>query len=282
MNRGLHFGLVVFALLTEDAFADYLVVSKAARLRSEPLSKAGVVAFVQPGEALELLDSGDEHNGYYHVRTGSSDTGWIARSQARRRHGDLPPLSEGSAEEEPSAGDVSTANRLRIPLKCGTERWSVKTMSDEDVASLDLKQVKSTTIHVLNDLTPVCGLEPDHRTRDEEHRVYEVTGRVFVVKMEDDRDIHIGIEDPASRETMIVEVVDPTCPGASGSPYLEQLKLARHQFFDALGGGGLSALKGETVRVQGVGFFDKRHNQKGRSSSCLELHPVLKIERSPP
>ena len=29
----------------------------------------------------------------------------------------------------------------------------------------------------------------------------------------------------------------------------------------------------------GIGFFDFGHFQKGRSRSCIELHPILAIER---
>ena len=44
-------------------------------------------------------------------------------------------------------------------------------------------------------------------------------------------------------------------------------------------------LRGVRVRVTGVGFFDLSHFQVGRSRSCMELHPVLAIEKllaSPP
>jgi hypothetical protein len=37
-------------------------------------------------------------------------------------------------------------------------------------------------------------------------------------------------------------------------------------------------LEGHVIRVRGVGFFDFDHHQKGRSKSCIELHPVLGIE----
>ncbi len=39
--------------------------------------------------------------------------------------------------------------------------------------------------------------------------------------------------------------------------------------------------KGTTVRVTGVGFFDVNHLQVGRSRSCIELHPIVTIERVP-
>jgi len=41
----------------------------------------------------------------------------------------------------------------------------------------------------------------------------------------------------------------------------------------------LKNVQGLLVRVTGVGFFDVNHLQVGRSRSCMELHPVLSIER---
>jgi hypothetical protein len=41
----------------------------------------------------------------------------------------------------------------------------------------------------------------------------------------------------------------------------------------------LSDLEGLPVTVTGVGFFDLNHLQIGRSRSCIELHPLLSIER---
>jgi hypothetical protein len=76
---------------------------------------------------------------------------------------------------------------------------------------------------------------------------------------------------------MIVESVDPTCEGAVSSPHLSELRSAR-EMFTALHGGQTS-LVGQTVRVQGVGFFDVDHGQTGKSRSCIELHPILRIER---
>jgi len=40
-----------------------------------------------------------------------------------------------------------------------------------------------------------------------------------------------------------------------------------------------SSLVGTTLRVRGVGFYDFDHAQIGRSLDCLELHPLIGIER---
>jgi hypothetical protein len=46
-----------------------------------------------------------------------------------------------------------------------------------------------------------------------------------------------------------------------------------------LDGRSTSTLLGTTVRVRGVGFYDFNHGQRGRSQNCVELHPIIGIER---
>jgi hypothetical protein len=33
--------------------------------------------------------------------------------------------------------------------------------------------------------------------------------------------------------------------------------------------------------VRGVGFFDFNHGQNGRARNCMELHPIVSIDRIP-
>ena len=131
---------------------------------------------------------------------------------------------------------------------------------------------------------PHCGPAGNRRVREEERRVYEVIGRITRVKRESDHDVHIALADlqnPADR--LIVEIKDPAFRGTGRSPHKAAL-VAAQRSFDALvatsGVTRLADLKGTTVRVTGVGFFDLGHFQIGRSRSCIELHPVLDIEVS--
>ena len=81
---------------------------------------------------------------------------------------------------------------------------------------------------------------------------------------------------------MVVESDDPDFRGNVLSPYRDRLVEARHMFEDVQrqsGAQDLSELQGIVVRVTGVGFFDMNHFQVGRSRSCVELHPILAIER---
>jgi hypothetical protein len=97
-----------------------------------------------------------------------------------------------------------------------------------------------------------------------------VTGVVIAALPESDRDVHIALADPAdTNQTFVVEIVDPSC--AKDSRYVTTLSNARLQYQT------LALQPGQRVTVRGVGFFDFAHNQTGRSQSCIELHPVLRI-----
>jgi hypothetical protein len=99
------------------------------------------------------------------------------------------------------------------------------------------------------------------------------------VHQEGDRDYHIAVADPAQPDqSMVVEVPDPACAGVVVSPHLALLTSARRAF-DTMTAGQPASIVGQTLRIRGVGFFDTNHNQPGRSRNCIELHPVLGIER---
>jgi hypothetical protein len=159
----------------------------------------------------------------------------------------------------------------------------VKSLRDRDATRIQLDTVIHTTVAALNAIRSQCGPAPDHRVRDEEFRVYEVVARVARVKRERDHDIHIVLEDPDDpRERMVVESDDPDFRGNVASPYREKLAAARQMFDDLVKQSGvrhLNDVRGSLVRVTGVGFFDMNHFQIGRSRSCIELHPILAIER---
>jgi hypothetical protein len=143
--------------------------------------------------------------------------------------------------------------------------------------------VIQTTVANLNALPSHCGPSRDHRIRDEEFEVYQVVGRIVRVKREHDHDIHIMLEDPDDpRERIVVESDDPDYRGNVSSPFREEIAAARRMVDQLVGPAGNEAsskLRGLTVRVTGVGFFDMNHFQIGKSRSCIELHPILAMER---
>jgi hypothetical protein len=170
----------------------------------------------------------------------------------------------------------SAPRQLPIPtpptssVVCGVERWAVKTLTDADAARVDVSNVIPTTISALNAFAAHCSGLPDARTFAEEFRVYEVVGTVQLARNEDDRDLHFALADPADpTRTIVVEMAEPAC--ATTSPLFTTLSNVNMQFQS------LGWLVGRQVRVRGVGFYDFAHGQIGRSTSCLELHPLLSI-----
>jgi hypothetical protein len=158
------------------------------------------------------------------------------------------------------------------------ERWFVKTLADPDASTVNLVSVTRSSIRDLNALPPHCDGGPDRRTYAEEFRVFDVVGRVTYIAHEDDRDYHIALEDPNSPGSMVVtEMADTLCAGASISPHLSTLRSVEGMFASLLSGRSPSTLVGATIRVQGVGFYDFNHGQRGRSQNCIELHPIISI-----
>lgn len=164
---------------------------------------------------------------------------------------------------------------------CVLSRAQVKSLSDPAAHSIQFENPTVTTIGALNGLPSRCGSAGNRRVRREELLTYQVTGRIVRVSRKRDRDVHVVLADSLQPSAqMIVEVVDPDFKGNAASPYHAKLVAAR-QAFDALAAGarGPGGLTGAIVRVTGVGFFDIAHFQRGRARSCIELHPVLDIQR---
>jgi hypothetical protein len=160
------------------------------------------------------------------------------------------------------------------------ERWFVKTLADQDASSVNVSAVTPISIRDLNALPSHCEAGPDRRIYAEEFRVFEIAGRVTYINHEDDRDYHLALEDPdAAGSTVVTELADTLCSGASMSPHLATLRGVEGMFASLLSGRSPSTLVGTVVKVRGVGFYDFNHGQRGRSANCVELHPIVAISR---
>ena len=188
-------------------------------------------------------------------------------------------LSCGGCDKAPTAPSLPSPPGQVAGLTCGVERWAVKTLSDPDAATVDPNRVQAATIKDLNLVSAHCGGGPDRRTYAEEFQVYEVVGRITLVRLEDDRDFHIALADPDDPTyTIVTEIADPLCQGVVSSPFLSLFTQVKGAFDAVRAGRSLASLSGTKVRARGVGFFDFNHNQTGRSQSCMELHPITAIE----
>lgn len=119
--RLLLYCLTLWILLpASPGYGDYLKVSRSATIKAEPQRDATVIERVQSGTLLQLLDEGQQNNGYYRVETVSlGQPGWIYRTLVRRYSGEIPqPLPEAQVTDPLSdpTGRL-TAEQLRYATR---------------------------------------------------------------------------------------------------------------------------------------------------------------------
>jgi hypothetical protein len=166
-----------------------------------------------------------------------------------------------------------------LAAQCGVERWSVKTGTDADIASVNLNSQTTTTISSLRGLAQPATLPANNRIAPTEDTVFVVDATLTQYKLETDSDYHLVIQD-ASGNTMIAEIPAPTCVG-SGSPFAGQISTARSTFDGKFSVTSSFQTTSIPVRITGVGFFDFLHGQTGVAPNGIEIHPVLNIVFNP-
>jgi hypothetical protein len=155
-------------------------------------------------------------------------------------------------------------------------RWAIKTGADP--AAMTVQTSESTTVASLARLD-----RPEHvQARSErigpvEETIYTVHARLLLYRLESDGDYHVVLQDLDTDSTLITEIPDPTLV-ADDSPWKVQIEQARavfesqfHPTSSRRDGGRIP------ITVQGVGFFDKRHDATGAAWNGIELHPVVWI-----
>lgn len=161
-------------------------------------------------------------------------------------------------------------------IRCGSDRWRVKTFSDPDRLQVSMVPV-STTVESLAAL-------PRPKFRPQYQRVPPTETTIFCVegwladfpRTQLDGDMHVviaGLQDTSV--TMIVEIPDRRCYGACGSGFAQRYAEAYDALMSRLETWNTDTLR---VRVMGVGFFDGDHGQVGNAPNVIELHPVLGID----
>lgn len=156
---------------------------------------------------------------------------------------------------------------------CGVERWAVKTLSDPAAPQVDLVP-RASSVSALARLPAPPNLGA--RLPGVEMHSWRIHVRLLWSKLEDDSDIHLVVADPVTGRTMIVELASPSC--AVGSPAIARITAARAEFVAACGAPARSftRLTG-TATIDGVGFFDFLHGQRGVAPNGIELHPALRF-----
>jgi hypothetical protein len=167
--------------------------------------------------------------------------------------------------------------------QCGTERWRIKTIFDNDAKRINFIP-RHATISELVALRAPAVLD-DERS-DAEKQVYSVEAVLLGWKQEagqhGDQDFHLVLADPDDlSRTMIAEVPSGECRGACSSSQAQHYAEVRQILVSQLNEPEAHFRRftpAWVVRVEGVGFFDVFHEQIGVAENCMELHPVLKVE----
>jgi hypothetical protein len=163
-------------------------------------------------------------------------------------------------------------------LPCGKERWSLKTLKDEDVSNVNMMPIHST-ISDLNDiLAPTrqqLDAKPDSRFA-QELRTYSTQGYLVGFKLEADEDFHIVLSDVnLPSKTMIFEMPSQNCV----SDALKNTEALLRNSWEQRFGKALPRFRRPVGRVlvemEGYGFFDFLHGQTGVAKNGFELHPVI-------
>ena len=145
------------------------------------------------------------------------------------------------------------AGGTKTPV-CGVERCAVKTLSDPSAPQVDLVP-RVASVHGLRALAAPPNLGA--RLPGVEMHALRIHVRLLWSKLENDSDIHLIVADPHTGQTMIVEL--PRFVRACGAPSRSFTRLAG------------------VATIDGVGFFDFLHGQRGVAPNGIELHPALRF-----
>ena len=167
--------------------------------------------------------------------------------------------------------------------KCGTYRWSVKTMTDKEGEILLSKLPLNSSIDQLTNEPRNCpNRERDNELRyDDEKRVVRLEATINSIKLEGDNDFHLVLS--ASNKTMVGEVPNGDCSNFDKHPKLRaHFNDLRKQIIAAIGFTPTTKMKPvyRKVILEGVPFWDenqKGHKPSGSADNQHELHPITKI-----
>jgi len=165
-------------------------------------------------------------------------------------------------------------------VRCGVERWAVKTFTDEDTGLVDLTPRDASVLELRAFVRPANVLDA-RRAGPVELSTYRVSAVLLGWKHERDDDFHLVIADPSYPDsTMIVEIPSARCSHVCSSRLVDAMMVARRAVEAELGSPSSTyrpLRPPRAVTVTGIGFLDFLHGQTGVAPNGIELHPVLDI-----
>jgi hypothetical protein len=177
---------------------------------------------------------------------------------------------------------AQTARGVPLGL-CGSERWTVKTLTDAAASKVAFAAQKPKSVEGLRHLKPPRVLKATtSRKAGVERTVYRVTALLMSMRREDDSDIHLVLADPKLGGSMIAELPSASCTIGATARERDAMDQARADLAAACGGlpGVRPVTLNGTATLTGVGFFDPIHGQGGVAPNGIELHPVLTFTSS--
>lgn len=201
----------------------------------------------------------------------------------------MKKIGRGSKGTSRARKTPASSTKISASLGDGTTpgkfRWDVKTLSDNTASKVKFANPVSVTP------TDISGWSPPNIPRSfkgtsklprgagpQEFQVFQVTASALKIKLEQDGDYHLLVEDDNLNE-LGVEIVQPLF--AQQSIKLSEIEAVRRTVEQNIHrsphvDSAYHPLKGIRVTVTGVGFWDELHGQGGNGNG-FELHPVLSI-----
>jgi hypothetical protein len=165
---------------------------------------------------------------------------------------------------------------------CGTERWAVKTLTDDSVGDINhTPESASVTELGQKDAPSQQSLHQDGDSRfgPVETTTYRVKALLLGYRSEEDEDFHLVLADPDTPDnTMIAEIPASGC--VNDEAFGEKLQNMRDALVSRFGEPGPHTKRlphPVPITLRGIGFFDIKHStpQDGVAPNGIELHPVL-------
>ena len=156
----------------------------------------------------------------------------------------------------------------------GTERWSVKVLTDAACTQINYAPVLTTINNLIHITTPSTSTTAPRFT-GLEFTTYKIKCKLSQVRFESDNDFHLVVTDGIN--FMITEVPDPLCAVASTSTHVNEYIAARQFVSTYVPTVPNLQVNLPDVSITGVAFLDPPHGQSGEAPNHLELHPILDI-----
>ena len=170
---------------------------------------------------------------------------------------------------------------------CGTERWAVKTLTDDGVGDIN-HTPESASVTELGQKDPPSQeslhQDGDSRFGPVETTTYRVKALLLGYRSEDDEDFHLVLADPDHADnTMIAEIPASNC--VDDEAFGEKLQSMRDALVSRFGKPGAHTKRlphPMPITLRGIGFFDITHStaQDGVAPNGIELHPVIGLRLS--